>query len=100
MTTTDTEQTSVMAPPQKKHEWLQQLVGEWTVEGEMLMEAGQPPEKYQGTESVRSLGGYWTVAEGRGEIDPGFPSGTGNPNAPQTSQNHNADDPMPVLQCP
>lgn len=31
--------------PQKEHQWLQKIVGEWTYEGEGIMEAGQPPLK-------------------------------------------------------
>jgi hypothetical protein len=56
--------------PQKEHQWLQQLVGEWTSEGE-AMEPGKPPQKFTGTESVRSLGGLWMVAEGQGEMPGG-----------------------------
>jgi hypothetical protein len=53
--------------PQKEHEWLHKLVGEWTCEAEATMEPGKPPEKSRGTESVRSLGGLWILAEGQGE---------------------------------
>jgi hypothetical protein len=49
--------------PQKEHEWLKQLEGEWVTEAEMTMGPGQPPMKCNGTESVRSLGGFWTVGE-------------------------------------
>jgi hypothetical protein len=49
--------------PQKEHEWLKQLEGEWVTEAEMLMGPGQPPKKCNGTEVVRSLGGFWTVGE-------------------------------------
>lgn len=56
------------AEPQKEHEWLQRLVGEWTYESEARMGPDQPPMKSQGTESVRSLGGLWTLAEGQGEF--------------------------------
>ncbi len=35
------------------------------------MEPGKPPAKFKGTESVRSLGGLWTQAEGRGEMPGG-----------------------------
>ncbi|HYW06720.1 MAG TPA: DUF1579 domain-containing protein [Longimicrobium sp.] len=48
----------------KEHEWLDQLVGEWSYESESIMNPGEPPFKTSGTESVRSLGGFWTVAEG------------------------------------
>lgn len=54
--------------PQKEHQWLQKLVGEWTYEGECQMGPGQPPSKMTGAERVRSLGGLWTVAEGGGEM--------------------------------
>src|SRR5829696_3590846 len=68
MTTTETLQESKMtAEPQKEHHWLQRLVGEWTVEGEMKAEPGQPDWKSTGTESVRALGGLWIVAEGQSD---------------------------------
>lgn len=35
------------------------------------MEPGKPPEKFKGTESVRSLGGLWVLAEGQGEMPGG-----------------------------
>jgi hypothetical protein len=57
--------------PQKEHEWLQRLVGEWTYEGEAAMEAGKPPERFRGTERVRSLGGLWILAEGQGAMPDG-----------------------------
>jgi hypothetical protein len=53
--------------PQKEHQWLQQLVGEWEAEVEMFMVPGQPPVKSTGTESIRAVGGFWVVAESRGE---------------------------------
>jgi hypothetical protein len=53
--------------PQKEHEWLNQFVGEWELESEMLLEPGKPPVKGKGTESVRSLGGFWIVSEMKGE---------------------------------
>jgi Protein of unknown function (DUF1579) len=57
--------------PQKEHQWLQKLVGEWTSEAEATMEPGKPPETFTGTESVRSIGGLWTLGEGRGEMPGG-----------------------------
>jgi hypothetical protein len=53
--------------PQKEHQWLQRLAGEWTFEGEAAM-PDKPTEKFAGTETVRSVGGLWVVAEGRGEM--------------------------------
>jgi Protein of unknown function (DUF1579) len=57
--------------PQKEHQWLQRLVGEWTYETEAIMEPGKPPEKCAGTESVRSLGGVWVLCEGQGKMPGG-----------------------------
>ncbi len=57
--------------PQKEHQWLQKLVGEWTYESECSMEPGKPPKKFEGSESVRSLSGLWVLCEGRGEIPGG-----------------------------
>ena len=54
--------------PQKEHQWLQKFLGEWTSEAEATMEPGKPPEIFKATESVRSLGGLWIVAEGQGEM--------------------------------
>jgi hypothetical protein len=68
---TSSEQTpasSLQAGPQREHQWLQKLVGEWSYEAEALMEPGKPSEKCRGTESVRSLGGLWILAEGQGEM--------------------------------
>ncbi len=74
---TTTTQTDPMqkAEPQEEHRWLQKLVGDWTMEAESAMAPGEPPAKTGGTESVRSLGGLWIVAEGEGEM-PGGGTGT------------------------
>ena len=69
------EQPPIQAAPQEEHLWLQQLVGEWTSEAEMTTVPGGPPETCKSTESVRSLGGLWILAEGRGEM-PGGVSAT------------------------
>lgn len=53
--------------PQKAHEWLKQLEGEWESEAEMIMGPGKSPVKSRGTEVVRSLGGFWSVAEMKGD---------------------------------
>ena len=57
--------------PQKEHQWLERLVGEWTYEVEAVMGPDQPPSKHTGAESVRSLGGVWVLCEGRGEMPGG-----------------------------
>jgi hypothetical protein len=73
METSNTQQeTAMKMEPQKEHQWLQRFVGEWTFEGEAMMEPGQPPAKFTGTESVRSLGDLWFLAEGQGEMPDGL----------------------------
>ncbi len=67
-TNTQQEQQAMQAEPQKEHQWLQKFIGEWTCETEAQMGADRPPEKAVGTESVRSLGGLWILAEGQGEM--------------------------------
>lgn len=69
METTQTQPESTLhSEVQKEHQWLQKLVGEWTYETEVTMGVDQPPEKATGTETVRSIGGLWVVAEGQGEM--------------------------------
>ena len=60
-----------MTEPQKEHQWLLRLVGEWTYETEAIVQPGKPPEKFAGTESVRSLGSVWVLCEGWGEMPGG-----------------------------
>ena len=57
--------------PQKEHQWLQRIVGEWTCEGEAMMKPGEPPVKWKATEVVRPLGGLWIVGEGKGDAPGG-----------------------------
>ncbi|WP_431284095.1 DUF1579 domain-containing protein [Humitalea sp. 24SJ18S-53] len=57
--------------PQDQHRWLHRMVGSWTVEGECSMGPGVPTESTTGTETVRSLGGLWVIAEGRGKMPDG-----------------------------
>jgi hypothetical protein len=57
--------------PQREHQWLQRLVGQWTFEADCQMGPDQPPGKSSGKESVRSLGGLWTIGEGYGEMPGG-----------------------------
>jgi hypothetical protein len=61
-------QQPTMPTPAKEHGWLQQLAGEWETEVECIMEPGKPPIKGKGSESARMLGGFWVVAEGKGEM--------------------------------
>jgi hypothetical protein len=66
----------MFAEPQKEHHWIHKLVGEWSFETEGHMGPDQPPSKSTGTESVRSLGGLWTIGEGQGEMPDGGPATT------------------------
>lgn len=63
-----------MPAAQKEHQWLQQIVGDWTYESssEMAGEAHQ----MSGTDSVRSLGDMWIVAHGTMPVGEGVPDGT------------------------
>ena len=58
------------AKPQKQHQWLENLLGDWTYETEAAA-PGQPAAKATGTETVRSIGGLWIQAEGRGTMPGG-----------------------------
>jgi hypothetical protein len=55
------------AKPQKEHEWLKQLEGEWNSDTEIFMGPNTPSVKTKGTESVRLLGGFWALCENKGE---------------------------------
>ena len=55
-------------PPEKEHEWLKQLEGEWVTESEAVMGPGQAPVKCKWNEVVRSLGGFWTIGEMKSDI--------------------------------
>lgn len=61
----------MMAEPAREHRWLQQLVGEWSVEGECMMGPDQPPMKSTGQCVTRSLGDLWILNEGCGEMPGG-----------------------------
>jgi Protein of unknown function (DUF1579) len=65
------QESTMQAKSQKEHQWLQKLVGEWTYETDASMGADQPTEKAIGTETVRSLGDLWVLAEGQGEMPGG-----------------------------
>ncbi len=60
-----------MEPTNKleQHEWLQQLVGEWNVSSEAIMEPGGDSTTWESKESIRSIGGLWIVAEGTADYD-------------------------------
>jgi len=54
--------------PGPEHDWLQQLAGEWKMDMECPMEAGKPPMKSKGTVSIRSIGGFWIIAESKSTV--------------------------------
>ncbi|RXT22383.1 hypothetical protein B5U98_16420 [Bosea sp. Tri-39] len=68
--------SACMTKPQAEHEWLLQLVGEWTYEAECLMGPDQPPMKSTGTQSFSSFGGLWLVGDGTGTLPDGSPATT------------------------
>ncbi len=69
MSTTETSQEMCKkAEPQKEHNWLTKLVGDWTMEAECFMGPDQPPVKTAAKETVRDLGGLWIVADGTMEV--------------------------------
>ncbi|MBS1713096.1 MAG: DUF1579 domain-containing protein [Armatimonadetes bacterium] len=57
--------------PVAEHEWLMQLVGEWTTETEAMMGPDGPPMKMAGRETVVSLGGLWAFGEGESTMHDG-----------------------------
>jgi hypothetical protein len=57
--------------PQREHEWLRQLIGEWTWEGECNMGPDQPPWKNAGTERFRAVGDLWVIGEGDSKMPDG-----------------------------
>jgi hypothetical protein len=61
----------MMSKPETEHDWLQQLVDEWTYEHQMPTEPGKPAQTFAGSETVRSLGRLWVVADGRGDMPGG-----------------------------
>jgi hypothetical protein len=60
------QENCMQVEPQAEHKWLQKLVGEWTFESECVMGPDQPAMKHTGSETVRSVGGLWTLGEIRG----------------------------------
>jgi len=68
-------QGAMKVEPQQEHAWLKQLVGEWTYESTLPAEPGQSSPIWKGSETVRSLGDLWVIADGQGEM-PGGATGT------------------------
>lgn len=57
--------------PQAEHEWLQQLVGDWMVQTEMVMAPDQPKVTTRGWERTVCLGGLWSFGEGNSTMPDG-----------------------------
>lgn len=58
------------APPAHGHGWLHRFLGEWDYTGEFMTPDGGQMTGH-GTETVRSLGGYWIMGESVGEMPGG-----------------------------
>jgi hypothetical protein len=56
--------------PTAQHQWLQQLVGEWTMDSEMTMPDGSKSSS-TGTEKVIPLGKLWIIAKMRSGMGDG-----------------------------
>lgn len=69
--TSEQDVEKMFATPQKEHEFLERLVGEWKMESEATMGPDQPPQRFSGTESVRTIGGLWAICEGEAEMPGG-----------------------------
>ena len=55
------------ATPEKEHEWLAQLAGEFTTDAEAVFSPELPPFKCSGTATARTVGGFWIVNEHKSE---------------------------------
>ncbi|MCF3638537.1 DUF1579 domain-containing protein [Rhizobium sp. TRM95111] len=62
-----------MEEPRTEHHWLERLVGDWA-ESPAAVEAA--PEASVWAETVRSMGGFWVVLEGKGQMPGGAPGET------------------------
>lgn len=65
-----TQMCPMGTPPAYGHGWLHRFLGEWDYTGEFMGPDGQT-HIGTGTETVRSLGGYWIMGESRGEMPGG-----------------------------
>lgn len=55
-----------MPKPQKEHAWLDQMAGDWQWQSKITMGPDIPTMEGSGTETVSSLGGFWTISECEG----------------------------------
>lgn len=56
-------QEAGLAQPNKQHEVLKKLAGQWTTTGKGVAAEGQPVMETKGTINSRMLGGFWVVSE-------------------------------------
>ncbi len=56
------DETPKMPQPQKEHEWLKQLAGDWDLDIQ-IQEPGKDVTKSKGTEATRLIGGFWSLGE-------------------------------------
>lgn len=56
-----------MPKPQKEHEWLHNLVGEWKTRSTVNMGPEEAPMECEGTEKGAMFGGFWVVVKGESE---------------------------------
>lgn len=66
--TLSSAQEPQMPPPAKEHEWLQKFVGEWNTSSEIYMDPTKEPMKATGTETCRTIGGFWILGEAKCEM--------------------------------
>src|SRR5437868_4101516 len=62
--------------PQKEHQWLKKLVGNWVSETDCKMGPDAPPSKMKGTDKGRMLGDLWAICDGTLEMPDGDPATT------------------------
>ncbi|WP_040766222.1 DUF1579 domain-containing protein [Novipirellula maiorica] len=60
----------MFAKPQTEHQWLDQLIGNWSLQHECKMPDGSTSTA-TGKIECRSLGGMWLIAESSGESNEG-----------------------------
>ena len=64
----NSDEMCVQEKPSENHLWLQQLIGEWDMEGEASMGPDTDSVKSTGSEKVRALGDLWILGEGEGDM--------------------------------
>ncbi len=57
--------------PQGEHRWLDRFLGTWTYEHECQPGPDQPAQKLKGRQTFTSLGGFWILGDGTGDMPGG-----------------------------